>query len=87
MAIMEEDEFLLLTDEEGNETPFLFLDVVEYEGEEYVVLLPAEGDGSEVNIFLIQPLSDGEEQYVPIEDDAVLQAVFALFQKNFFTED
>ena len=87
MANMEEEEFLLLTDEDGNETPFLFLDVVDYEGEEFIVLLPADGDGSEVNIFLIQTLGNGEENYVPIEDDAVLQAVFALFQKNYFAEE
>lgn len=87
MANMEEEEFLLLTDEEGNETPFLFLDVVDYEEEEYIVLLPADGDGTEVNIFRIQPLASGEENYVPIEDDAVLQAVFALFQKNYFSEE
>ena len=33
----------MLNDESGNEVPFEFLDLIKYENEEYVVLLP-EGD-------------------------------------------
>ena len=36
------DNILVLNDEEGNEVEFEFLDLIEYEGEEYVVLLPVE---------------------------------------------
>ena len=38
------DNILVLNDETGEEVPFEFLDVIEYEGEEYVVLLPVEED-------------------------------------------
>ena len=38
------DNILVLNDENGEEVPFEFLDVIEYEGEEYVVLLPVEED-------------------------------------------
>ena len=36
------DNILVLNDEEGNEVEFEFLDLIEYEGEEYVVLLPVD---------------------------------------------
>ena len=34
-----EGTLITLEDEEGNEVEFEFLDVVEYEGEEYIVLI------------------------------------------------
>ena len=34
------DNIIVLNDEDGNEVEFEFLDLIEYEGEEYVVLLP-----------------------------------------------
>ena len=34
-----EGALITLEDEEGNEVEFEFLDVVEYEGEEYIVLI------------------------------------------------
>ena len=36
------DNIIILNDEEGNEVEFEFLDLIEFEGEEYVVLLPVE---------------------------------------------
>ena len=38
----EVDNIIVLNDEEGNEVQFEFLDLIDFEGEEYVVLLPAE---------------------------------------------
>ena len=43
---MELDNIVTLEDENGAEVPFEFLDLVEYQGEEYVVLLPV-GEESE----------------------------------------
>ena len=33
------DNIVILNDEEGNEVQFEFLDLIEYDGEEYVILL------------------------------------------------
>ena len=41
------DNIIELNDEEGNVVQFEFLDLVELDGEEYVVLLPVVGDGEE----------------------------------------
>ena len=54
---MEEEENLLtLTDENGNEETFEYLDVIEYEGKEYLFLLPAEEESSEIVVLEIEPV-------------------------------
>ena len=49
--LMEEMEneapLITLEDEEGNEMEFEFLDIVEYEGEEYIVLIENNEDADE----------------------------------------
>ena len=49
------DNIIVLNDEEGKEVQFEFLDLIEYEDEEYVILLPIEEeneeDAGEVVIF------------------------------------
>ena len=52
----EEVEILSLTDENGNETQFEYLDCIECEGKEYLVLLPAEDDSAEIVILEIEPV-------------------------------
>ena len=37
----EENNIIYLSDENGNDVKFEFLDLIEYESEQYVVLLPA----------------------------------------------
>ena len=43
-----EGTLITLEDEEGNEIEFEFLDVVEYEGEEYIVLIENDEEADEV---------------------------------------
>ena len=50
----DEDSFITLTDENGNEVDFLLLDVMAYEGSAYMVLLPlTDEDGEEEEEALI----------------------------------
>lgn len=83
---------ITLTDEEGNDVEFEFLDLVEYQGGEYVVLLPVDGEedeaADEVVILRVEENPDDPEQenYVGVEDDATLEAVFEVFQERFKDE-
>ena len=43
----EVDNIIVLNDEDGNEVRFEFLDLVELDDEEYVVLLPVAEEGEE----------------------------------------
>ena len=85
------DNILVLNDEDGNEVEFEFLDLIEYEGEEYVVLLPVEDEESdepgEVVILKLEDTeSDEEESYVSVEDEEILNKVFEKFKEKFEDE-
>ena len=80
------DNIIFLNDEDGNEVPFEFLDLIECEGNEYVVLLPADDQADEVVILQVDELDGDEESYVSIEDDETLNAVFAIFKEKFKDE-
>lgn len=78
------DNIVVLNDEEGNEVEFEFLDLIEYEGGEYVVLLPVEEDADEVVILKIEPTDDEEtEAYSSVEDDKTLNTLYEIFKEKF----
>jgi len=80
------DNIIVLNDEEGNEAEFEFLDLIEYEGEEYVVLLPVEEseDAGEVVILKLEDTeSEDEESYVSVDDEEILNKVFEIFKEKF----
>ena len=82
----EEEGIVYLVDDEGNEEAYFAIDSVEYKGAEYCVLRKAypetEEEEGEVVIFLME--ADGEDvQLLPVEDDALLDEVFAEFCNNY----
>ena len=84
----EEVSILSLTDEEGNEVEFELIDSVDFEGVEYLILLPPEEDAAEVVILEVEPHKDGTESYLTVDNEEVLNAVFAIFKERcavFFT--
>ena len=88
---MEElDNIIVLNDENGEEVPFEFLDVIEYEGEEYVVLLPADEDAEDSDEVVILKIEDTEneeeESSVSVDDEETLNRVFAIFKDKFKDE-
>ena len=86
---MDDNNIVLLTDEREDEVAYEFLDLVEYDGREFVVLLPVEGDeeGEVVILEIEDNGEDTEEQtYVSIEDEAVLMKVFEIFKEKFRDE-
>ena len=86
----EVDNIVILNDEEGNEVQFEFLDLIEYNEEEYVILLPVEDEISEepgeVVILKVESTSEDEESYVSVEDEEVLNNVFEIFKEKFKDE-
>ena len=67
----------------GVETEFEYLDVIEYEGTEYLILLPAHEESSEVVILEIEPVDEETENYLSVDDEAVLSAVYEIFKEKF----
>lgn len=79
------DNIVYLNNPQGEEEKFEFLDLVEYQGEEYVVLLPCneQENTGEVVILMIEETTDDMESYVSVESEDVLNAVFNIFREKF----
>ena len=90
----EEEELnniIILSDENGEDVQFEFLDLIEYDSEEYVVLLPVieegEEEDGEVVILKVEDSEDDEdESYVSVDDEETLNQVFDIFKEKFKDE-
>lgn len=83
-----EDEVIELVDDDGKIIKFKLLDVTEYKGEKYTLLLAAEPNDEigedEVVIFR---LNEEEEVLEPIEDEKLLEEVFEFYQQEVESEE
>lgn len=79
----EETSILTLTDENGQDMDFEYLDCLTYQDKEYLVLTPAEEETGEIVILEIEPVDEENENYLAVEDEAVLDAVFNMFKEKF----
>lgn len=79
---MENENTIILNDDEGNEAEFEFLDLIPYRGREYVVLLPAVDDAEEVVILQLEDSDDETENYISVDNEFTLQAVFEIFKEK-----
>ena len=88
------NDFITLTDEEGNEVELEHLDTLEYEGETYMAFVQANDtpeevlneDSAELIILKVEP-EDGEDMLVTIDDDDLLDTIFNLFVERLEAED
>ena len=79
----EETEILTLTDENGNDVDFEYLDCLEYQDKEYLVLMPADEAETQIVILEVEPVDDENENYLAVEDEAVLDAVYGMFKDKY----
>ena len=80
-----EDQIVELTTDDGKKLKFYFVGTIEYKGKNYSAFEPAEQiDGIEDDDLVIFELAGDDEEtadLLPVEDDAVLDAVFQEFCK------
>lgn len=83
----DDDSFITMTDENGNEIDFLLLDVMTYEGCDYLVLLPLtdeDGEEEEEELFFLRAeKTDEGEAYSSVEDEALLSAIAQAYETEF----
>ena len=79
----EEVSILTLTDENGNDVNFEYLDCIEYQGKEYLVLMPEEEEANELVILEVEPVDEEVENYLAVEDEAILEAVYGIFKEKY----
>jgi uncharacterized protein YrzB (UPF0473 family) len=77
----EESSILTLTDENGEDVNFEYLDCIEYNGVEYLVLMPEDSD--EIVILEVQPVDEENENYVAVESEDILDAVYEIFKARY----
>ena len=79
----EETSVLTLTDENGQDVDFEYLDCIEYQGKEYLVLMPTEELSTEIVILEVEPVDDENENYLSIQDEDLLNEVYAIFKEKY----
>lgn len=79
----EETEILTLTDENGVDIDFEYLDCLEYEGKEYLVLLPVDEAETQIVILEIEPVDEENENYLAVTDEDTLTAVYGIFKEKY----
>ena len=80
----EEVSILTLTDENGADIDFEYLDCIEYQDKEYLILMPLEEEESgEIVILEVEPVDEENENYLAVSDEDVLEAVYAIFKERF----
>ena len=79
----EETSILTLTDENGVDTDFEYLDCIDYEGKEYLVLMPADEAATDIIILEVEPVDEENENYLAVEDEEILDAVYAIFKEKY----
>jgi uncharacterized protein YrzB (UPF0473 family) len=81
--LQEESNILTLTDENGADVDFEYLDCIEYEGKEYLVLMPADELATEIVILEVEPVDEETENYLSIQDETILNAVYGIFKEKY----
>ena len=83
MLLEDEVSTLTLTDENGVDTKFEYLDCIEYENKEYLILLPLDDEESGIVILEIEPVDEENENYLSVDDAEVLDAVYQMFKERY----
>lgn len=80
------DNIITLNNEFGEEVRFEFLDLILFEGTEYVVLLPVENTAEvgEVVILQLETCDEkaDEETFIGVNDEFVLAEVYSIFMER-----
>ena len=82
-------DFITIVDEDGTEYELEVLTTVEYNGESYMAVIPADGENQlnlEVSI-LKSSEEDGELMLCAIEDENELKAVYDLIMDSLYEEE
>lgn len=85
-------DFITIVDEDGKEYELEVLSTLEYNGETYMAVIPADAgeEGAELSLevnILKSTEEDGEPLLTAIEDEEELRAVYDLIMEELYAED
>lgn len=86
-APIEEEEIQIFEfqDEDGNVEKFEFLDIMEFEGKDYAVLLPVTENEEELMVHIleiVEELDSEYDTYVGIDDQDLVDKIYAAFMEK-----
>lgn len=83
------NNYVVLTDEDGNEQEFQHIDTVEMDGGTYLAFIPAElAVEDEAEVVILQVVEeDGEEILASVEDDEVADRVYQIVLEHIEEDD
>lgn len=83
-------DFLTIVDEDGTEYELEVLSTLEYDGNTYLAVIPAQEsqDSLELEVSILKSVEeDGEPILCAIEDEEELQAVYDLIMDSLYEEE
>ena len=85
------DDFISITDEDGNEYELEVLAELEHNGSRYLALVPAGSDDSEdadLEVSILKSVEEnGEEFLEAVEDDAELEEVYSALMDLIYEDE
>ncbi|MBS6546038.1 MAG: DUF1292 domain-containing protein [Clostridiaceae bacterium] len=78
------NDYVVLTDEDGNEVEFQHIDTVEVDGETYMAFIPAElAVDEEAEVVILKVIEeDGEEILASVDDEDEADKVFDIVMER-----
>jgi uncharacterized protein YrzB (UPF0473 family) len=82
-------DFITIVDEDGTEYELEVLSSLDYNGQTYLAVIPADGEEHEsIDVSILKSVEeDGEPILCAIEDDAELEAVYSLIMDALYEEE
>lgn len=84
------DDFITISDEDGVEYELEVLSRIEYNGNTYLALTPADADENteDLEVSILKTVEEnGEELLVAVEDDDELEQVYGILTDQMFEDD
>ncbi len=85
-----DDEIMVLVDDDGQEVEFHHIATLDYKDEWYIYLQPldlGEMDEDEMLIFKIEADEDGNDLFMPVEDEDLLDKLYEEYLKECDLQD
>ena len=80
-------DYMTIVDEDGTEYELEVLHTIEYNGCQYLAVIPADGEHNSLEVCILKSVEeDGENILCAIEDEDELQAVNDLIMDQLYTE-
>ena len=82
-------DFITIVDEDGTEYELEVLSTLEYNGQTYLAVIPADGEDHEsIDVNILKSVEeDGEHILCAIDDDSELEAVYSLIMDSLYEEE